>query len=317
MKLRGIFTAIVTPMHEGEVDVSALRALVRHQLEGGVAGLVACGSTGEAAGLLPTEHELVVRTVVDEVMGRVPVLAGVGDRSTHGQIWEAKRSVAAGADALLVVTPAYVKPTQAGLEAHFRAVAQEAGRPIVLYNVPGRSAVDMQDEVVARLAQVPGIVGLKDATGSLDRAAELRRLVPDGFSLLSGDDPTLLAHLALGGDGAISVLSNVMPRALVDLWEAMEWGHLPRARTAFLRLFPLARALFVESNPIPVKTALMWLDILPSSELRLPLTPLSAASAERLEAAMRGAGLLPQRRAGAPSSLGVGAGEPAALDLDR
>ncbi len=318
MKLRGIYTAIITPMHQGAVDLSALRSFVRGQIEGGVAGLVACGSTGEAAGLSPEEHESVVRTVVDEALGRVPVLAGVGDRSTLGQIREARRSVAAGADGLLVVTPPYVKPTQAGLEAHFRAVAESVTKPIVLYNVPGRTAVDLLPETVARLAEVPGIVGIKEATGNLERAAEIRRSVPEGWSLLSGDDPTLLPFFAIGGDGAISVLSNIALRQVVEVWEAVDWGHLTRARSAFLRLLPLARALFVESNPIPVKAAALWLDLVPSSELRLPLTPLTEAAADRLEAALKSAGLHPQRRPGTPSTLGAEDPRPTiTLELDR
>lgn len=310
MKWQGVFTALLTPMHGGAVDERALRALVRQQVEAGVQGLVACGSTGESAGLTDHEYDRVIHLVVDEALGRVPVIAGVGARSTHAQIHEARRAIAAGADGLLVVTPAYVKPTQVGLETHFRAVADAVDKPICLYNVPGRTGVDLQAETVIRLAAVPKIAAIKEATGNLERAAEIRRGAPESFALLSGDDPTLLPFLAIGGQGVITVLGNIAPKALVELVEAVDWGRLPLARTLFFRLLPLARTLFIESNPIPAKAAAFWMDILPSSELRLPLTPLSDGAADRLEAALLQAGLLARRRPLAPSTLGPGGADP-------
>lgn len=321
MKWQGVFTALLTPFHGGSVDERALRGLVRQQIDAGVQGLVACGSTGEAAGLTAHEQDFVIRTVVDEALGRVPVVAGVGARSTHGQVAEARRACAAGVDGLLVVTPAYVKPTAAGLETHFRTVASTVDRPICLYNVPGRTGVDLQAETVIRLAEVPNIAAIKEATGNLERAADIRRGTPESFAMLSGDDPTVLPFLALGAQGVITVLGNVAAKPLVELVDAMLWGRLTVARKEFFRLLPIAKTLFVESNPIPAKAAAFWMDLLPSSELRLPLTPLSDGAGDKLEAALTASGLHARRRPLAPSTLGPGAtsGSPqptATLDLD-
>ncbi len=217
MKLSGAMTAIVTPMQGGQVDEGGLSSLVKAQLAGGIQGLVVNGSTGEAATLTDSEQAHVLRHVIDRVGGAVPVLAGVGSRSTHGAIDQAQSAQQAGADALLVVTPAYNKPTQQGLVQHFLAVAENTGLPIVLYNVPGRTGVDLLPETVAQLASHPRIVAIKEATGSVLRAARIRCLVPDDFALLSGDDFTVFPFVAQGGDGCISVASNIIPRAMVDL----------------------------------------------------------------------------------------------------
>jgi 4-hydroxy-tetrahydrodipicolinate synthase len=306
MKFAGVFTAIITPMDGGAVDVESLRGLVRHQLDGGVSGLVVCGSTGEGATLTDGEQGHALAVVIDEVLGRKPVVAGIGARSTHGAIAQAQAAKEAGADGLLVVTPAYNKPTQAGLEAHFLAVADATDLPVCLYNVPGRTSVDLLPETTGRLARHEGIVALKDATGSLPRAAAIRALVGEDFSLLSGDDPTLLPFMAQGGDGCISVLSNVAPAEVVKLVDSVGWRNLADARKIAAALGPLVSALFVESNPIPAKTALAWMGIIGSAELRLPLVPLTEAGGDVLAAGLEAAGISFRRAPGAPSTLGPG-----------
>ncbi len=304
MRFRGVFTALVTPMQGGSIDEGGLRTLARKQIEAGINGLVVNGSTGEAATLTDEELTHTVALVVDEVLGRVPVVAGVGARSTHGAITQAQAAEKAGADALLVVTPAYNKPTQQGLIAHFQTVAEHTTLPICLYNVPGRTAIDMLPETVAVLAKHERIVAIKEATGSLVRATEIRRLVGDEFMMMSGDDYTTMPFVAQGGDGVISVLSNIAPGPFLEMLKAMEFSNYPTARRIHHKLLPLIDALFVESNPTPVKTAAAWLNIIPSAELRLPLMPLTEAGGDVLEAAMVEVGLHPAREANPASTLG-------------
>ncbi len=307
MKFSGAMTAIVTPMQGGQIDEGGLNTLIRAQLAGGIQGLIVNGSTGEAATLTDQEQQYVLRLVLERVAGSVPVVAGVGSRSTHGAVSQAQGAEAVGADALLVVTPAYNKPTQAGLVAHFLAVAENTSLPIILYNVPGRTGIDLLPETVASLSSHPRIVGIKEATGSVLRCAQIRRLVPDDFALLSGDDFTVFPFVAQGGDGCISVASNIIPRQMVDLVAGAR-GDAPtafaRARAQSLHLQPLFDALFVESNPIPVKTAAAWLGLFPTSELRLPLVPLTEKGGDTLLAALLGAGLSPRRGPVAASGLG-------------
>ena len=305
MKFRGVMTAIVTPMQQGSIDEGGLRNLVRRQLEAGVKGIVPCGSTGEGATLTDDEHAYVISIVVDEVLGRVPVVAGVSARSTHGACAQAQAAEKAGADAVLVVTPAYNRPTQTGLEAHFVTVAENCGLPICLYNVPGRTGVDLLPRTVERLAEHGRIIAIKEATGSMERAAEIRRRVPeDSLSLMSGDDFTVLPFMAQGGNGVISVVSNVMPAQMVEMLSVIAWGNLEKARELAMILLPVIRSLFIETNPIPVKTAAAWLSLIPTSELRLPLTPLDRQAAEQLELALIEVGLQPNRQPGAISTLG-------------
>lgn len=305
MKFRGVMTAIVTPMQQGSIDEGGLRNLVRKQVDAGIHGIVACGSTGEGATLTDEEQLHVFEQVVDEVLGRVPVVAGIGARSTHGAIAQAQAAEKAGVDGLLVVTPAYNKPTQAGLIAHFLAVAENTRANICLYNVPSRTSVDLLPPAVAELARHPRIVAIKEATGSLERAAEIQRLTAgSGFSLMSGDDFTGMPFLAQGGAGVISVVSNILPAAMVDLYGAVEWKNLDKARDLHLKLLPVVRSLFIESNPSPVKTAAAWLGHIPTAELRLPLVPLTEAGADVLELALVEAGMRPNRQPGAPSTLG-------------
>ena len=307
MMFRGVMTAIVTPMQGGRVDEGGLRNLVRKQIEAGISGLIACGSTGEGATLTDEEQAYVVAVVAEEALSRVPVVAGVGSRSTHGAITQARAAELAGATALLVVTPAYNKPTQAGLEAHFQAVTEATSLPVCLYNVPGRTGVDLLPETVARLAQHPRIVAIKEATGSMPRAAAIQRLVEDDFSLMSGDDFTVLPFVAQGGHGCISVVSNILPGPMVELVRCTEEGKSARAQELHLGLLPVSEAMFIESNPIPVKTAAAWRGLIPTSELRLPLTPLTEGAADKVEQALLDIGVRPERTPGVPSTLGPGA----------
>jgi len=323
MKLTGAMTAIVTPMQGGQIDEGGLTTLIKSQLAGGIKGLIVNGSTGEAATLTDDEQVYVLRQVIERVAGAVPVIAGVGSRSTHGAITQARRAEKAGADGLLVVTPAYNKPTQEGLIQHFLAVAENTRLPIVLYNVPGRTGIDLLPESVAKLADHARIVAIKEATGSVLRAARIRRLIPTDFALLSGDDFTAFAFVAQGGDGCISVASNIIPREIVALMDGAT-GADPKAfadaQARSLALLPLFDALFVESNPIPVKTAGAWLGLYPSAELRMPLMPLTPRGAKVLAEAMRGAGLSPRVSKGADSRLGpsqpVGLAEASVKTLD-
>ena len=306
MSFHGVLTAIVTPMQEGCVDEAGLRALVRAQIEGGVSGIITCGSTGEGATLTLAEQTYVARIAVDESLSRIQVIAGIGSRSTHEALVLGESLRDCGVDGLLIVTPAYNKPTAEGLEQHFLTLAENTSLPICLYNVPSRTGVDLQPASVARLAQHPRIVAIKEATGSLVRATQLRAQCPDQFALLTGDDPTTLPFMAQGGNGCISVLSNVAPAELVEMLAAIERGDLKRATELHLQLAPLTAALFCESNPIPVKTACAWLGLIPTAELRMPLSPLSQAGAAQLEAALIGLGREVNRAPSPGSTLGPG-----------
>jgi 4-hydroxy-tetrahydrodipicolinate synthase len=285
----------VTPFDEdGALDEPALRRLVRRQIAGGVAGLVPCGTTGEAVTLDPGEHERVVAVTVEEARAadrRVTVVAGCGSNDTKRSQRLAERSRAAGADALLVVTPYYNKPTPRGLVAHFAAVADAGQLPLIVYNVPGRTGLNMLPDTVLELAKDPRIAGVKEASGSLDQACEILRGRPGGFAVLSGEDSLALPIVACGGDGVIAVVSNEAPALLVGLVAAALAGDRARAAAVQGRLFPLMKANFRESNPIPVKWALERLG-LAGGTLRLPLVPLSPAHHGPMEDALKAAGLL-------------------------
>lgn len=293
--LRGVFTALVTPFDpDGIVDDAALRQLVRYQIEGGVAGLAPAGTTGEGATLDPEEHQRVVEIVVEEARGAsrpVPVIAGAGTNSTSKTIALARRCRDAGADALLLVTPYYNKPPQAGMAAHFRAVAEAVDLPIVLYDVPGRTGVHLTPETVLELAQEEPFVAVKDACGRLEETSRILRGRPEGFAVLSGEDSLALPIVALGGDGVICVVSNEAPAQMTELVEAALAGDRRRAAELHALLFPLMQANFVESNPIPVKWALHRMGLIGPNP-RMPLVPLSERGAEVVESALREAGLL-------------------------
>jgi 4-hydroxy-tetrahydrodipicolinate synthase len=293
--LSGVFTALITPFTEsGALDEAALRTLVKHQVDGGVAGVVPCGTTGEAVTLDADEHEKVVRIVSEVAHGAsrpVAVIAGCGSNDTKRSADLAARCRKAGADALLAVTPYYNKPTPAGLIAHFLAIADAGRLPVVLYNVPGRTGLNMMPETVLKLAEDPRFAGVKEASGNLDQAAEILRSRPARFSVLSGEDSLALPMVALGGEGVIAVVSNEAPRVLVDLVDAALAGDRAKAAALHARLFPLMRANFRESNPIPVKWAMARMGLC-GGTLRLPLVPLSPPHHAPLEEALRLAGLL-------------------------
>jgi 4-hydroxy-tetrahydrodipicolinate synthase len=286
-RLRGSMVALVTPFRDGAVDEAALRALARWQIEEGTSGLVPCGTTGEGATVSGDEHFRIVRACVEEARGRVPVVAGCGSNDTRKTIENVQRAKEAGADAALVVTPYYNKPTPEGLFRHFEAVARQGGLPVVLYNVPSRTSVDMLADTVARCATLPGIIGVKEASGSVVRIAEIQAAgVPPDFALLAGDDMFTLPTLASGGHGVISVVANVAPADMASLCNAFFAGDLAKAQRAQNRFVGLVKAMFCETNPMPVKHALYRMGRI-SPELRLPLVPISQPGATRVEAAMR------------------------------
>ncbi len=284
---RGAFTALVTPFREGRVDDDALQRLVTHQIEGGIDGLVPCGTTGESPTLSTAEHLHVVEIVVRAAAGRVPVLAGAGSNCTREAVALVAGCKALGADGTLQITPYYNRPSQAQLKAHYAALA-ELGLPIVLYNVPSRTGTDLLAETVAELAENDAIVGIKEATGDMTRAARIRELCPPNFQILSGDDFSLLPFLALGGDGVISVGSNPAPALFARLCAAAREGHWDEARELHYRQLPLSRALFSAPSPGPAKAAMALLGLI-ESDLRLPLLPLPADCPEHaaLELALR------------------------------
>jgi len=266
-------TAIVTPMTEsGAVDLDALARIATWQVESGIHGLVPCGTTGEGATLDAAERRSVIETVARAVAGRVPVIAGCGSNDTRATRAAAVEAVEAGADALLVVTPYYNKPNLSGMIAHYEAVAAATERPLVVYNVPGRTGQNLSAELTLRLAEIPGIVAVKEAAADLDQVGAILRGRGPGFSVLSGDDSLVLPAMALGADGAISVVSNEAPAQMAELVEAAREGDLERARRLHFRLLPLMTANFVESNPVPVKTAMEMLGHC-GGTLRPPLGP--------------------------------------------
>ncbi|HWM87314.1 MAG TPA: 4-hydroxy-tetrahydrodipicolinate synthase [Kofleriaceae bacterium] len=288
--IHGAITALVTPMRGGQVDLPALSRLVDDQIAAGIHGLVAVGTTGESATLSVREHVEVIRRVVEVASKRVPVIAGAGANSTAEAIELSKASEAAGADALLHVTPYYNKPPQEGLYRHYAAIARETRLPIVLYNVPGRTGCDLLPETVVRLAEIENVVAIKEAT-TVRRASELLAAVGDRIAVLAGDDVIALPIMALGGRGVISVVSNVVPSHIAALCDAARSGDLIRAREIHFDVLPLFNLLFAESNPIPVKAALELMGKM-SAEVRLPLSPCSPALRARLGDHLREKGLL-------------------------
>ncbi|WP_437881535.1 4-hydroxy-tetrahydrodipicolinate synthase [Pseudomonas sp. LRF_L74] len=291
--ISGSMVALVTPMDaQGGLDWDSLSKLVDFHLQEGTSAIVAVGTTGESATLDVHEHVEVIRRVVDQVNGRIPVIAGTGANSTREAVELTRNAQSVGADACLLVTPYYNKPTQEGLYQHFRHIAEAVAIPQILYNVPGRTACDMLAETVERLSKVPNIIGIKEATGDLKRAQEiLDRVSGSDFLLYSGDDPTAAELMLLGGKGNISVTANVAPRAMAELCAAAMAGETEKARAINDRLMPLHKNLFLESNPIPVKWALNEMGLMPDG-IRLPLTWLSARCHEPLRQAMRQSGVL-------------------------
>ncbi len=287
----GMLTALVTPFRDGEIDEAALRALVERQIEAGIDGLVPCGSTGESATLSHAEHRRVVEIVVNATHGRVPVVAGAGSNNTREAIELTLYAKEAGADGALLISPYYNKPTQEGLFLHYAEIARRTAFPLVLYNVPGRTASNMLPATVARLADLEQVVGIKEACGNLAQISEVIDRCPDSFCVLSGDDALTLPILAIGGEGVISTTANVAPAEMVSLVRSFRAGDVDTARRCHLRLLPLFDALFAETNPIPVKAALQLTGAI-GPEIRLPLTPLTEPNRERLQVVLKELGLI-------------------------
>ena len=279
---RGTYTALVTPFRDGEIDRSALEALIARQIADGVSGLVAVGTTGESPTLSAAEREQVIRLTVEMAKGRCQVLAGTGSNSTSVTIAATRAAEKMGVDGMLIVAPYYNKPSQEGLFRHFQAIAQATTTPIMLYNIPGRCGVDIGAETVERLAMdCANIVSIKEASGSVDRVSELRARLPEAFTILSGDDALTLPFLSVGAVGVVSVVSNLFPAEVVALVQAFRAGDTKSARDMHLKLLPLFKDLFIEPNPVPAKTALSWRGVM-SAECRLPLCEMTAANQARL-----------------------------------
>jgi len=290
--ITGSIVAIVTPMHEdGSLDLNAFRNLLDFHVSEGTDGIVVVGTTGESPTVNVEEHCELIKVAVDHIAGRIPVIAGTGANSTAEAIELTEFAKKAGADMALSVVPYYNRPTQEGLYRHFKAIAEAVELPVLLYNVPGRTVADMSNDTILRLAEVPGIVGVKDATGNLDRACDLIARAPKDFALYTGDDMTAVATISLGFHGDISVTANVAPRLMHEMCVAAAAGNIVKAREIHFKLIGLHLDLFCEANPIPVKWAVHKMGLSPNG-IRLPLTTLTEPNQARVLAAMRQAGVL-------------------------
>lgn len=289
---KGSMTALITPFRDGKVDEKAYQGLVEWQIDEGTDGVIPVGTTGESPTLSHGEHERVVEMCVEAAAGRIPVIAGAGSNSTAECVRLTEHAKTAGADAALIVTPYYNKPSQDGLYAHFKTVADAVDIPIIIYNIPPRSVIDMSTATMARLASdCPNIIGVKDATADLTRPLAMRQEIGEDFCMLSGEDATVMSFLANGGDGCISVTSNAAPRACAEMHDAWQAGDVKTAMAINARLFPLHSALFVEPNPVPVKYAASLLEKC-TMDVRLPLTPANENTQKLVHDAMVSAGLL-------------------------
>jgi 4-hydroxy-tetrahydrodipicolinate synthase len=282
----GALSALITPFRDGEVDEKAFRDLIEWQIQAGVDGIVPCGSTGESATLSHDEHERVIEIAVAQARRRVPVIAGTGSNATAEAIRLTAHARKVGADGALMISPYYNKPTQEGIYQHYKAVAAAVDIPIVVYNIPGRTGSHIAPETLARLAEIKQIVAVKEASGLMDQTSDILRLCGDRLAILSGDDSLTLPIMALGGKGVIATISNVMPREIHELAAAGLTGDFVHAREIHYRMLPLMRALFVETNPIPIKQACAFMGRC-QNEVRLPLVPMTAGPAERLRGVMK------------------------------
>ena len=289
--LKGAFTAIVTPFKNGQVDEEAYRELIEFQIQGGIHGIVSVGTTGESPVLSHAEHKRVVEICIDQVQKRVPVVAGSGSNNTTESLDLTKHAQAAGADYALMITPYYNKPTQEGLYQHYKTVATQTRIPIILYNVPGRTSVNLLPETVARLMEFPTIVGLKEATGDLKQGSKVAELCGDRIIMVSGDDFTVLPLLSVGGLGVISVVSNVVPGDMAGMCTAFFNGDLAKAKQLHFKMWPLMEAMFYETNPVPVKTALKMMGKI-TGEVRQPMCTMSQANQDKLRQVMQKYGLI-------------------------
>jgi len=288
---QGAMSAIVTPFSRGRIDEKAFRKLIESQVRGGIDGIVPCGTTGESATLTYEEHERIIEITLDAVKGRVPVIAGTGSNSTDETIAFTRHAERAGADAALLISPYYNKPTQEGLYCHYRAVAKEVSIPLVLYNVPGRTALNMLPDTVARLSEFKNIIGIKEASGSLQQVSEVIEKARKGFMVLSGDDFITLPMLAVGAQGTISVTSNIVPGEVAKMCGAQREGNTKKALRLHYKMQPLNRALFLETNPIPVKSALAMMGAI-KEEYRLPLVKMESGKRRALRRVLQEYGLI-------------------------
>jgi 4-hydroxy-tetrahydrodipicolinate synthase len=287
----GALTALVTPFRDGSVDEPALRDLIEWQIQSGIDGLVPCGSTGESATLSHSEHDAVIRITIEQTRKRVPVVAGTGSNSTAEAIRLTAAAREMGADGALMISPYYNKPTQDGIFRHYKTVAASVDLPLLVYNIPGRTGSNIAPETFARLAEIKNVVGVKEASGSMDQSSDILHLCGDRLTILSGDDALTLPLMSLGAKGVISTISNIMPREMRDLAAAALGKDFDRAREIHFQMLAVMRALFIETNPIPVKQALAFMGKC-ANELRMPLVTMTAGPAEKLRAAMKEARLI-------------------------
>jgi len=287
----GSMVALVTPFKNGQVDWPSLEKLIEFHLQSGTNGIVPCGTTGESATLSHQEHDDVVKAVIKAVHKRVPVIAGTGSNSTDEAVRLTREAEKSGADGALMISPYYNRPTQEGIYQHYKKVAGEVGIPIIVYNIPGRTGSKIEPETLARLAEIKNIAGVKEATGSVDQAIDVIRLCGDRLAVYSGEDSLIFSLMALGGKGVISTVANVAPKETAELTTACLMGNWEKGRELQLQLIPLVRSLFIETNPIPVKTALSLMGKC-HGDLRLPLTPMAENNQSKLKQAMRDFGLL-------------------------
>ena len=289
---KGSIVAIVTPFRNGKVDEEKLSNLIEFQIKNGTSGIVPCGTTGESATLSFEEEERVIEVVIEQTKKRVPVIAGTGSNSTEEAIMLTKHAAKAGADASLQVSPYYNRPTQKGLYEHFKAIANAVDIPIILYNIASRTGVNIEPETIAKLARdCKNIAGVKEASGNLDQMSRIRQLCPGSFDLISGDDSLTIAVLSIGGVGIISVVANIVPKDVSDLVREFEKGNIKKAQELHYRLLPLIKAIFIETNPIPIKTALGLMGLC-EPDLRLPMCAMSPENLEKLKKALKDYGLL-------------------------
>ncbi len=286
----GAFTALVTPFKNGGVDEEAFKAFIEYQINNGADGIVPCGTTGESATLTYEEHNRVIELAIETAAGRVPVIAGTGSNSTSETVMLTKHAEKAGADGALLITPYYNKPTQQGLYEHYRSVAEEVSIPLILYNVPGRTGVNMRPETVARLSEFKNIVGIKEASADLNQISNIIEYCEDEFVVLSGDDFTTLPLLSIGGKGVISVTANVLPGRVSGLCRTFLDGKVAEAKKIHYELQPLNRAMFLETNPIPVKTALSLMGLM-DEEFRLPLVKMNDENRKKLKDTLESYGI--------------------------
>lgn len=291
---QGAIVAIVTPFKNGKVDEAGFRNLIEFQIQNSTKGIVPCGTTGESATLSFSEHKRVIEIAIEQVGKRVPVIAGTGSNNTEEAILLTRHAKEAGADAALMISPYYNKPSQQGLYLHFKKVAKSVDIPIILYNIPGRTAINIESDTIERLSRIDNIVGVKEASGSMKQVTDIISKCGPDFAVLSGEDYLTFPLMCVGGKGVISVVSNVAPRDMADLCDLFLSGKFEEARKQYYKVLPLCHALFFETNPAPTKTALKMMNKIESDELRLPLAPMGEANYARLKGVLESYGLIPK-----------------------